>query len=85
MTCCNCPHCNTYDEPERGEEFHISVSRDTSSEDWYIRVTDEGGFSLYDGAWRDSATKSAAEAVREAIAGALIPGHDRPSSTMEDR
>lgn len=54
----------------RGHE--ITVERESRTENWYIRVTDPGGYRLYDGWWRDSAGKTVAEAFREAKRGALL-------------
>lgn len=50
----------------------IHVSREDGSRNWYIHVTDSGGFSLYHGYWRDSAHKTLDEALTEACIGSLL-------------
>lgn len=50
----------------------ISVSRPADDRDWYIHVTDAGGFSLYNGFWRDSAGKTMDEALEEACRGSML-------------
>lgn len=63
------------DEPEtegEAEGFNIDVHRDADTEDWYIQVKTVDGGYIYDGWWKDSANKTAAEAIAEAMRGAQI-------------
>lgn len=59
----------------RGHE--ITVERGSKDENWYIQVFSPSGGYAYDGWWRDSASKTVAEAFAEAKRGAcliLAPG-----------
>lgn len=58
----------------RFKNHGISLTRDRRDEDWYIRVRAPDGCYVYDGWWRDSAEKTAKDALFEAKVGAgLIP------------
>lgn len=52
----------------------ITVSKDTTDSDWYIRVQAPSGCYAYDGWWRDSADKTKHQAIEEAKRGALLTG-----------
>lgn len=54
------------------KEFCLEATRDDESRNWYIEVTDEGGYHTYDGYWRDSDRKSCAEVLAEAVSGSLL-------------
>lgn len=89
MNCCCCTKCGCAREevpdPEEHETIfkrhHISVSKDSLSANWYIRVTHPNGSMLYDGWWRDSASATWQEAVEEAKQGALLLPKAKESET----
>lgn len=61
--------------PEHHHTFkrhRIALTRDGYDKDWYIQVTAPDGGYVYDGWWRDSADKTAAQALEEAKRGALL-------------
>ncbi len=53
-------------------EYELHAHRDTEDDDWYIIVTDEGGYNDYNGVWQDSAGKTCAAVLAEAADGAQI-------------
>lgn len=55
------------------DEFWVTAERDNEDDDWYIRVTNSGGYKDYDGYWRSSARKTADEVMLEAARGAMVP------------
>ena len=75
--CCGCI-CSQPETPEPEEHevtfkrHHISVSKDSLSTNWYIRVTHPNGCKVYDGWWRDSENATWEEAVQEAKIGAML-------------
>lgn len=50
----------------------IVLQRDSDEKSWYIRVRGADGLYVYDGYWRDSAGKTAKEALYEAKVGAML-------------
>lgn len=60
-------------------EFTLEAVREDTTRDWRILLTDEGGYRLYDGYWRDSAHKSRAEVLVEAARGACLSDLARPN------
>lgn len=54
------------------KEFCLEATREDEGSNWYIEVTDEGGYHTYDGYWRDSANRSCAEVLAEAADGSLL-------------
>jgi hypothetical protein len=54
------------------KEFCLEATREDEGGNWYIEVTDEGGYHTYDGYWRDSSSKTADEVLREAVSGSLL-------------
>ena len=55
------------------DEYLVTAERDNEDDDWYIRVTNSGGYKDYDGYWRSSARKTADEVMLEAARGAMVP------------
>jgi hypothetical protein len=53
-------------------EFCLEASREDEGRNWYIEVSDESGYHLYDGYWRNSECKSCAEVMAEAADGSLL-------------
>jgi hypothetical protein len=54
------------------KEFCLEATRDEEWHNWYIEMTDEGGYHTYDGYWRDSDRKTCAEVLYEAASGSLL-------------
>ena len=50
----------------------IYVTRESSSDCWYIQVQGPDGCYMYDGWWSESAGRSRRDAVLEAIDGACL-------------
>lgn len=59
-------HHHTY------RKHQILLTRDSDGGDWYIQVIAPNGCYSYDGWWRDSACKTAAQALEEAKRGAML-------------
>lgn len=60
------------------KDFTLEATRDEEKGNWYVKVTDEGGYYLYDGYWRDSDRKTCAEVLAEAASGALLHTLESP-------
>ncbi len=56
----------------RYKDCDINVSRPADDRNWYIRVTDAGGYGLYNGYWSDSVGNTMDEALQEACRGSLL-------------
>lgn len=72
---CECEHAEPPEPEEHDVRFKghdINVSKDSLSANWYIRVIHPNGSKLYDGWWRDSATATWQEAIKEAKRGAML-------------
>ncbi len=50
----------------------ILLQKDAPDRDWYIIVTDKGGYYLYDGYWHNSETEDWKAAYKEAKKGACL-------------
>lgn len=51
---------------------NILLQKESYLRDWYIIVTDKGGYYRYDGWWSDSSDKDWHEALAEAKKGACL-------------
>ena len=63
----------------------ISVERDHSGDDWYIRVQYFNGGYLYDGYWTDSQFMPQRAAVIEATIGSQLWKPKQPSDSAGDK